>query len=122
MTGLTARRPQATADDSNDQYALDSYASEKPATDYARPRPLAKDNASLLSASSWLQSDETLRKGKLPQGSAVSRRDGTGPKGPLDFLGGGLNLSSGECKVLALVVLVACCVRLYRLDRPSSVV
>ncbi|KAF7331457.1 Glycosyltransferase family 39 protein [Mycena kentingensis (nom. inval.)] len=35
---------------------------------------------------------------------------------------GGLSLSSGEWKLLAVLVLVACAVRLFRLSKPSSVV
>ena len=35
---------------------------------------------------------------------------------------GGLNMTSGEWKLLVVVVLVACAVRLFRLSKPNSVV
>jgi len=132
-----ARRPlvsTAASLDDGDNYALDTYPAaqqaqaqhEKASSTYSatRSRPLgSKDNDSLLSASSWLQPDELIAKGKIPQGSSVSRlQQPKGSKGPVDFLGGGLSLSSGECKILAAVFVLASAVRLYRLDRPSSVV
>ncbi|GAA99268.1 glycosyltransferase family 39 protein [Mixia osmundae IAM 14324] len=75
--------------------------------------PLAKPQGGL--ATGWLA--QPALKGKGKRTSAV--QDG----GPLDFLGGGLEvLSAGEVKVLVGVLLLACWVRLWHLDRPSSVV
>jgi dolichyl-phosphate-mannose-protein mannosyltransferase len=38
------------------------------------------------------------------------------------FASGGLNLTQGEYKLLFVIVLVACAVRLFRLSKPNSVV
>lgn len=35
---------------------------------------------------------------------------------------GGLNLSSGEWKLLVVVLLIACAVRLFRISQPTSIV
>ncbi|KAG2014255.1 mannosyltransferase 1 [Coprinopsis cinerea AmutBmut pab1-1] len=49
---------------------------------------------------------------------------GYGPVGSRtkQFPSGGLNITSGEWKLLALILLVACGVRFYRLSEPNSVV
>jgi dolichyl-phosphate-mannose-protein mannosyltransferase len=47
---------------------------------------------------------------------------GFGPARTRNYPTGGLDISSGEWKVLVVVVLVAFAVRLFRLSRPNSVV
>lgn len=47
---------------------------------------------------------------------------GFGPGKTKHYPSGGLNMTSAEWKLLFLVVLVACFVRLFRLSKPSSVV
>ncbi|KAF8665628.1 hypothetical protein AX16_000083 [Volvariella volvacea WC 439] len=45
-----------------------------------------------------------------------------GPLGGKYYPPGGLNLTSGEWKLLILIVVVAACVRLYKISKPNSVV
>ncbi|KXN91163.1 Dolichyl-phosphate-mannose--protein mannosyltransferase 1 [Leucoagaricus sp. SymC.cos] len=47
---------------------------------------------------------------------------GFGPGKTKHYPSGGLNITQGELKLLLLIVLVACGVRLYRLSKPNSVV
>lgn len=47
---------------------------------------------------------------------------GFGPGRTKHYPSGGLSLTQGELKLLFLIVLVACGVRLFRLSKPNSVV
>jgi len=47
---------------------------------------------------------------------------GLGPGRTKHHPSGGLSISQGECKLLFLIVLLACGVRLFRLSKPDSVV
>ena len=47
---------------------------------------------------------------------------GFGPGRTRSFPTGGLDIASGEWKVLFLVVLVACAVRLFQLSKPNTTV
>lgn len=52
----------------------------------------------------------------------VAASRGAGPSRAKSYPPGGLKLTSGEWKLLAMVVLVAAAVRLFRISRPESVV
>jgi hypothetical protein len=114
-----ARRPLQAVDNSAPTPTLDTPYTGKesplhppPSHRLASSAPLA-DN--LFSMNSWLVQDPVLAKEKAAaRASAV---------GPLERLGGGLErLSRVECMVLAAITLLATFVRLWRIDRPSSVV
>lgn len=77
----------------------------------------SKEESYLGTKSSWIVDEPLLAKGKVERGPA-KRGDG-----PLALLGGGLdNLTRSECALLAGLVMLALFVRLWRIDRPGSVV
>ena len=82
----------------------------------SRPGALTQAKDSLLNPSTWIQPEPLMAKGKLPPKGLLPNH------GPLEQLGGGLNMSRSECQLLVGVVVLAAAVRLWHIERPSSVV
>lgn len=84
---------------------------QEPTLAFSKP----KEESYLGSAKEWVVKEPLLAKGKLEK----SRRG----DGPLSQLGGGLEkLSKRECGLLLALLCLAFIVRLWRIDRPASVV
>ena len=93
------------------------YSASKEASGHSlTQRPLATSkNDSLLSWQNWIVADPILAKEKATSRSASV--------GPLTRLGGGLDrLTRIECFILLGLTVLATIVRLWRIDRPDSVV
>ena len=112
-----ARRTQAAVPAQSDEilYDDDKKHDHPSSTSYVPPLPasgraMGFERKSSLS-NSWIQ----------PTNSKI-RPKGKVSQGPIDFLGGGFNISSGEFKLLIVVTLLATVVRLWKLSRPTSVV
>lgn len=76
--------------------------------------------ANAAATSGWVTSGTYVDKGKGKAGSNTIAKTGNGP---LRAYGGGLgSVGQGEFKLLVMIVALASVVRLWKLDRPSSVV
>jgi dolichyl-phosphate-mannose-protein mannosyltransferase len=110
----------------NDGNVAPLYGASATSRPFGSNVPAGHGHGHSTSTSGWITSGQYVDKGKSgrPGKQPANSADAHGhARGPLRDYGGGLGVvGPGEFKLLLLITILASVVRLWRLDRPTSVV